>query len=323
VSWGNVAPATTAPPASVAGITYNEDYYRNRFLTVRAQSVPVRMSLVGRENTAKTGTALSMCDPNKKTVIFDVDNSAQATVEHIYGDNPNIVVIPLHDETDDSIFHDDNTVNYVALIDKVNWYINILAQEIAEKPDEYGAIIMDGMSSYLKWCEHAMTHWLMTRSKNPVNVEDGEKFNQAEWRVRNKIYRDTMSRVHGLPVERVFYTFHLKEEKQFADDGTGKKVLMTVGERPEWDKGTMRYFSQQLFLTRYTKKGDRAAGVKVDKNLSDNEWVIKASIEEMKGKNMEHLGTTHTILSVKDGNVKWAGLPFLKWGDESVVNNEN
>ena len=122
-----------------------------------------------------------------------------------------------------------------------------------------------------------------------------------------------MSRLHGLAIPKVFYTFHLKEIKEFVNDGTGKKVLMTVGERPEWEKGTMRLFSQQIFLTRYMKKADNAAGVKGDSKLNDGQWVVRAEIEEMKGKNMEHLGTTHTILSVDNGKVVWNGLPMLQW----------
>ena len=109
---------------------------------------------------------------------------------------------------------------------------------------------MDGMSSFLKWCEFAMTDVLMNRSKNPVNVEDGDKFNQAEWRIRNKLFRDIANRAHQLPVDAVFFTFHLKDKKQFADVGNGQKGLMKIGEEPEWEKGTMRLFAQQLWMTR-------------------------------------------------------------------------
>ena len=91
---------------------------------------------------------------------------------------------------------------------------------------------------------------------------------------------------------------------------------MKIGERPEWEKGTMRYFSQQIFLTRFSKKGDDGAGVKKDNKLADDQWVVRATIEEMKGKNMEHVGTTHEILSVSDSKVTWGGLPMLKWGSK-------
>ena len=76
----------------------------------------------------------------------------------------------------------------------------------------------------------------------------------------------------------------------------------------------MRLFSQQIFLARYTKKGDIAAGIKADSKMKDGEWEIRATIEEMKGWNQKHLGETHTILKVSDGEVDWSGLPFLEWG---------
>ena len=112
-------------------------------------------------------------------------------------------------------------------------------------------------------------------------------------------------------VAKVYFTFHLKPVSQYMDDGTGKKVLMTVGFRPEWEKGTMRKFSQQIFLSRFMKKADPAAGVEGDRNLQDGEWVVRATIEEMKGNNIEKVGSTHDVLRVKNGSVEWLGLPFM------------
>tara|TARA_R110001592_G_scaffold73185_5_gene223596 strand:+ start:2722 stop:3675 length:954 start_codon:yes stop_codon:yes gene_type:complete len=291
-------------------------HYEGLFAQKRSRTQTVRMALVGKENTAKTGTAVSLARQHigaeKQIIIFDVDNSAVQTIAANYPDDENILVIPLYDELDDTIFNDDNSTNYTALVDKMGHFINIVAQKCRD--GEVGAVIMDGMSSFLKWCEFAMTDVLMNRSKNPVNVEDGDKFNQAEWRIRNKLFRDIANRAHQLPVDAVFFTFHLKNKMQFADVGNGQKGLMKIGEEPEWEKGTMRLFSQQLWMTRYTKKGDLAAGVKADKNLDASAWEIRASIEEMKGFNQEHLGSTHTVLSVKNGEVVWTGLPFLAWG---------
>ncbi len=291
-------------------------HYAELFAKKRSRTQSIRMALVGKENTAKTGLAVSIARQHigaeKGIVIFDVDNSAVQTVAANYADDENITIIPLYDELDDTIFNADNSTNYTALVDKMTYFINIVAQKCRD--GEVGAVIMDGMSSFLKWCEFAMTDVLLNRSNNPVNVDDGDKFNQAEWRIRNKLFKDVVNRAHQLPVDAVFYNFHLKDKKQFADLGNGQKGLMKIGEEPEWDKGTMRLFSQQLWMTRYTKKGDLAAGVKADKTLKDNEWQIRASIEEMKGFNMEHLGKDYTVLTVADGAVDWAGLPFLTWG---------
>ena len=312
MTWGTQAPQVTKTTEAPQGVVYNEEYYRNIFKNNKSQSVDLRMGLVGWENTAKTGLALSMMDAEikagKKVAVFDVDNSAKSTVDYIYPDAENIMVIPLHDETDDSIFDADNNVDYKALVDKTNWFVNILAEEVAANPDDWAGVVFDGGSTFLKWCEHAMRASLLSRGI--IETEDGT-FNQKEWRERNRMNRNVLTRIHALPVPKVFFTFHLKPVQQYMDDGTGKKVLMTVGDRPDWDKGTMRKFSQQIFLNRYMKKADVAAGVKGDKTLADGEWAIKGTIEEMKGKNMEYVGTTHTILTVKSGKVEWTGLPFL------------
>ena len=111
---------------------------------------------------------------------------------------------------------------------------------------------------------------------------------------------------------KVYFTFHLKAVSEYLDDGTGKKVLMTVGHRPEWEKGTMRKFSQQIFLSRYQKKADLAAGVEGDRNLKDGERVVRAKIEEMKGEHIEKVGSIHDIARIKDGKFEFTGLEWLK-----------
>ncbi len=167
--WGSVPSETKKGAPSVS---YDAEYYRNLFDTSSQQAVDVRMALVARENCAKTGLALSFCrdeiESGQKVVILDVDNSAKSTVDYVYPDKENILCKPLLDENDESIFNDDNTINYVALTDKINWYVNM----IAEQADDIGAVIFDGGSTFLKWCEHAMTHVLQHRTKNPVNPEN-------------------------------------------------------------------------------------------------------------------------------------------------------
>ena len=201
-------------------------------------------------------------------------------------------------------------MNYANLVaEKMNFYVNIVA-EVA-KEENVAGIIMDGGSTFLKWCEHAMTDVLLRRG---VIKEEGDSFNQKEWRTRNQLNRDVLTRLHGLPVPCVFFTFHLKDVSNYVDNGSGGKVLMKIGERPDWDKGTMRLFSQQIFVSRYMKKADTAAGVKADPALKNpDDWVVKATLEEIKGKHMEHVGETHTILSVVKGDVNWSGLPMLTW----------
>jgi len=309
MAWGQQPQKADATPAKGG---YDKDYYRNMFTNNTAHSVPVRMALVAKENCGKTGLGVSIIrqvKPKGKIYVFDIDNSAQATLEAAYPDDKEIIVLPLLDERDDSIYNEDASVNYANLIDKMNFYVNIVADVVKE--EEVAGIIMDGGSTFLKWCEHAMTDVLLRRG---VIKEEGDSFNQKEWRTRNQLNRDVLTRLHGLPVPCVINTFHLKDVSNYVDNGSGGKVLMKIGERPDWDKGTMRLFSQQIFLSRYMKKADAAAGVKADPSLkNDDDWVVKGTIEEIKGKHMEHVGETHTILSVIKGEVKWTGLPFLTW----------
>jgi hypothetical protein len=321
INMSNVWGATNAPAPKDEGsqpktvepeVKFNEAYYRNLFETNTTNTITHRCAFIGHENTAKTGLAASLLEEEikegKMVYVFDVDNSAKSTLEHIYPDQENIVVLPLHDETDDSIFDEQNNVDYKALLDKTSYYVNILAKKVKEDPDSVGGIIFDGGSTFLKWCEHAMRASLLARG---VIEDEGGAFNQKEWRERNRLYRNVLSRLHSLNVAKVYFTFHLKQIQEYMDDGTGKKVLMTVGFRPEWEKGTMRKFSQQVFLSRHMKKGDAAAGVMGDRGLGDKEWVVRATIEEMKGKHLDRVGSVHDVLRVKDSKVTFYGLPWM------------
>tara|TARA_R100001082_G_scaffold111148_1_gene93677 strand:+ start:4066 stop:5010 length:945 start_codon:yes stop_codon:yes gene_type:complete len=314
MSWGTQAPQQKAETKTAEPkMQFDENYYRNLFDNNRVNTIQHRMAFVGHENTLKTGLALSLLEEEinagKTVYLFDIDNSAKSTVDVVYPNNPNIVVLPLHDETDDSIFDEDNNVDFKALLDKTSWYVNILADKVNADPESIGGIIFDGGSTFLKWCEHAMRKSLLSRGI--IETEDGT-FNQKEWRERNRLYRNVLTRLHSLNVAKVYFTFHLKAVSEYLDDGTGKKVLMTVGHRPEWEKGTMRKFSQQIFLSRYQKKADLAAGVEGDRNLKDGEWVVRAKIEEMKGEHIEKVGSIHDIARIKDGKFEFVGLEWLK-----------
>ncbi len=292
--------------------TYGREYFAELLSRKSSNEFPVRCAFVGKENTAKTGNAIDLAlrITDKDVVVLDVDNSATATVATNYAGNPRIRVIPVFDESDSSLFNDDNTTNWVALVDKMAWFMRILGEECGPN-GTIGAVIIDGCSTFLKWCEFSMTDVLLRKG---VIKEEGDAFNQKEWRTRNQLFRDVLNRAHQLQVPFVGYTFHLKDVKEFMDIGGGQKGLMKVGEKPEWENGTKRLFSQQIWLTRYSQKGDIAAGVASDPSLSDGEWVIRATITEMKGHHQDYLGTTHDVLRIKDGQVEWSGLPFLNWG---------
>ena len=309
MAWAQATAKTETAPRKTFGV----EHYRQLFDRKREAMAPIRMALVGKENTAKTGLALDLAlsHTDKEVVIIDCDNSAQNTVDYLIStgaaDADRIRVIPIIDELDDAMWNDDNTTNWMAVVDKIEWFASFLG----ESSDNVGAVIFDGGSTFLKWCEFVMTDRLIRRG---VINDSGDGFNQKEWRERNSVFKGVLDRLTALPIPYIFYTFHLKDQKQYMDIGDGTKALMKVGEKVDWVDGTQRFVSQQVWLKRYTKKGDKAAGVEADKALANDEFAIRAKIEEMKGRNMEHLGTTHEVLNVKDSKVTWNGLP-LRWSD--------
>ena len=225
MGWGQSAAATEESTPK-----YGRKHMRAVFERQKARQnrTPVRMALVGKENTCKTGLALDLANTDKIITIFDIDNSALETVSHLYPKAKNINVVSLYDETDESIFNEDNTTNWVSLVEKVGWFVNLLSEDIQENPDAHGAVIFDGGSTFMKWCEFAMTGTLLKRG---VIKEEGDSFNQKEWRTRNQLFRDIINRVHGLSIDKVFFTFHLKDHKTYVDVGGGSKGLMKIGEK--------------------------------------------------------------------------------------------
>ena len=289
--------------------TYGADYYKALFEKKRENHAPIRMALVGKENTAKTGLSLDLAlkHTDKQIIVLDCDNSAQNTVDLLLSTNvegaDRIRVIPLIDEMDDAMWNEDNTTNWLAVVKKLEWFTSYLG----EQHENIGAVVMDGGSTFLKWCEFVMTERLIERG---VIKDDSDNFNQKEWRERNRVFKGVLNRLTALPIPYIFFTFHLKDKKQFMDVGNGTKAMMKIGEIVDWVDGTQRFVSQQILLRRYTKKGDKTAGVEADKSLNEGDFIIRATVNEMKGRNMEHLGKRYDVMSVKGGSVSWEGLPF-------------
>lgn len=303
--------AKSEQPAASKGQqpTYGADYYKALFEKKRENHAPIRMALVGKENTAKTGLSLDLAlkHTDKQIIVLDCDNSAQNTVDLLLSTNvkgaDRIRVIPLIDEMDDAMWNEDNTTNWLAVVKKLEWFTSYLG----EQHEDIGAVVMDGGSTFLKWCEFVMTERLIERG---VIKDDSDNFNQKEWRERNRVFKGVLNRLTALPIPYIFFTFHLKDKKQFMDVGNGTKAMMKIGEIVDWVDGTQRFVSQQILLRRYTKKGDKTAGVEADKSLNEGDFIIRATVNEMKGRNMEHLGKRYDVMSVKGGSVSWEGLPF-------------
>jgi hypothetical protein len=100
MSWGTQAPQqTTETKTAEPKMQFDENYYRNLFDNNRVNTIQHRMAFVGHENTLKTGLALSLLEEEinagKTVYLFDIDNSAKSTVDVVYPNNPNIVVLPM------------------------------------------------------------------------------------------------------------------------------------------------------------------------------------------------------------------------------------
>ena len=60
------------------------------------------------------------------------------------------------------------------------------------------------------------------------------------------------------------------------------------------------------------KKADLAAGVEGDRNLKDDEWVVRGKVEEMKGDHIEKVGSTYDIARISKGKFDFICLEWMK-----------
>ena len=111
------------------------------------------MALVGKENTAKTGLTcdLALKHTDKRIVVLDCDNSAQNTVDYLVSsgvkNTENIQVIPLMMRW---MGHVERGQHHELGCSRggVEWF----TAQIGEDAEDIGAVIMDGGSTFLKWC---------------------------------------------------------------------------------------------------------------------------------------------------------------------------
>ena len=140
MTWAQ--PKQTSNQAAVNTVKYDATYYKELFEKKRESHAPIRMALVGKENTAKTGLAcdIALNHTDKRIVVIDCDNSAQNTVDYLLSSGvknaENIQVLPMIDETDEAMWNEDNTTNWVAVVEKLEWFTAQIGEKLRDWPLE-------------------------------------------------------------------------------------------------------------------------------------------------------------------------------------------
>lgn len=240
--------------------------------------------LYGVDGVCKTGAAMDCYTEDdmkagKKIIVYDLDGSAGPIMDKY------------HDKWYDNIvIFDPIELTEKGEIDYVTTYNKILAMTkyLSEREDTLNlhAVVFDGLDTLLKICEYVM------RYEDLKTDPDTQIKDSWQWQRRNRRYMTVVLLLKRLRCMK-FFTTHLKEEKEWEQSGT-KRKLTVKGSHPDWEKSTPGVMFQKISLQR----------IEVQEN---NEVIFEATIEKAKG--ALHLeGKKYTVARVQSGATKWFGL---------------
>ena len=149
-------------------------------------------------------------------------------------------------------------------------------------------VIFDGLDKLLDNAENTM------RMDKQLDIDDGVTF--AFWRRRNKYFLDIVKTTKSLPCARYFIT-HSKKVQKKKTNQAGQEVIAKEWEEGDWHKS----IPDEMWQVMTCHKEEDVEG----------NTTYTAKVVKFKGR-PELVGSTHTTMTVKNGKVKFRGLPFLR-----------
>ncbi len=149
-------------------------------------------SIFGDDGTGKTGLVMDYCSKlPKQTMFIDVDLGCKPIKDNFYKDNKKIIVPNMYKSVT-SIVNGKEVLDSNLLLSRVNSYIRYTINN--EK--DYSAIVFDGLSSFLTYCEKTM------KMEKFMTIEGGVNANY--WRRRNELFLGTIDLIKGMQIDRFF-----------------------------------------------------------------------------------------------------------------------
>lgn len=247
--------------------------------------------LWGLNDTLKSGNAID-CRTEKQIknheVVFliDLDDANKTLWRNHWGSSPDIRI--MNPTVWKKIEGEDRKeIDY----DKTLKVIHTLAFRIEKMIKEglpVAGTIFDGLDKLLDNSENTM------RMDKQLEIDEGVTF--AFWRRRNKYFLDIIKTTKSLKCPRYFITHSKKVQKKKMNQA-GKEVVVKEWEEGDWHKSIPDEMWQVITCH---KEED------VEGNTTYSAKVVK-----FKGR-PELVGSIHTTMTVKNGKVKFRGLPFLR-----------
>lgn len=270
----------------------SEDIAREWKQTKKRTESKWMMGIYGREGTCKSGVLLDLrteeeLEDDTKIVIIDIDESCRPLWESYWDCDENIRIFDPVVSVGKGTERD---ISYIASYRKVIAILGWLEENIDKYNIKYVAI--DGIDTFLKWCEHVM------KDVDMGNIDVHNSDVGWNWGKRNKRYYRVLNWLKRLPVAS-FVTAHLDTRE---DIETGKEEISGAN----WHNGTRQDTADELYQIIRTKKREEQRGnYKVKTFFAEVEkWKGNINMEARKFKVLEN----KVDLSNNSAESEWEGL---------------
>lgn len=227
------------------------------------------MGIYGLEGTAKSGVAMDIRSPEEekegvKVAIIDIDNSCRPLWEQCHDFDPNIRIF---DPVVAPGSGTEREVDYTASYNKVIAILGWLEDNIEER--NIGYVVVDGIDTFLKWCEHVM------KEEDIGNPDIENQDIGYDWGKRNKRYYRVIDALKSLPTASIV-TAHMSKDTYFEENSKGQKVMKTEVAGANWHRGKQQDTADELYQIVYMRKHE-------DKSGSFKNLRFTATVQKWKG----------------------------------------
>jgi len=146
--------------------------------------------VLGQDGTGKTGIVMDYCEKiDKKTMFIDLDGGDFPVFNSYHKNSDKIEVLSAY------VADDNGDPSYDIMLSK----IKAIAMFVNKNEQDYGCIVLDGISRFLKICEYVM------RVEKNLEVDGG--VTQRYWISRARKFSETIDLLKSIPMDK-FYIAH-------------------------------------------------------------------------------------------------------------------
>lgn len=223
---------------------------------------PVMNTLViGADGSSKTGIVLDYCSKlDKPTIILDLDNGVLPLIGAYYKDSKKFILPRILETT---VKDNDVDIDYIKTMAR----IKVLIKYAIEHQNEFGAIVLDGMSTLLKYSEY--------QSRMERNIAPDGGMQMRYWMIRNKLFLEIVEIMKSANNLDKFYIAH--EDLIASEEGAAVKRSLNA------------MVHQRIICSRTDNLGKVTFTAKIDKSKY----------------NLGLEGKVFTIATAENGKTSW------------------